>query len=292
MSEQEQISDIQAKLGNVRYEFSERPLSLARSVGVWRGSGLTHVATRRPFTFMVENNTLHFISLAGRPVRAVHTNLLDVGNGFYSNIPGEAFRGAIDCPMDALSLFIAPSLIEETLGIKHSANIAVQNLRGLRSSAPVTHMMRALLEDAKAGSPSGPLLGESIITAIINVAHPVETGKRELSDRRSAKLPIRTLAAINDVIHARISMPLHLNDLAKVGGMSVRHFSRAFRQSTGLSPHQYLLRARVEFARDLISRSVLSYDEIAWSAGFSDRNHMATVFRKVVGVSPSHFRER
>ncbi len=74
--------------------------------------------------------------------------------------------------------------------------------------------------------------------------------------------------------------------------MSTRHFCRAFRASKGISPHQYVIRRRIERARTLIEDGTLTYAEVAEMAGFADHSQMARTFRKVLGVPPSHFRNK
>jgi AraC family transcriptional regulator len=72
--------------------------------------------------------------------------------------------------------------------------------------------------------------------------------------------------------------------------LNLFHFARAFKQSTGESPHQYVLRQRVERAKELLSdpqSTVLSASAVT---GFVDQSHFSKVFRRVVGVSPSEFR--
>jgi hypothetical protein len=76
------------------------------------------------------------MSLSRRPERGSFKNLVGVGYTFYSNIPGEEFSRIVDRPMEVVSLFIDPSLIEETLGVRYSADITVRNFRSLHSAAP------------------------------------------------------------------------------------------------------------------------------------------------------------
>lgn len=72
--------------------------------------------------------------------------------------------------------------------------------------------------------------------------------------------------------------------------LSVSHFSRAFRISTGLPPHQWLLRRRVEAAQQLMTVRDLPLSEIAISAGFANQSHFTRVFSAVVGVGPGAWR--
>ena len=73
--------------------------------------------------------------------------------------------------------------------------------------------------------------------------------------------------------------------------MNANAFIRKFRQAVGHTPHQYLLRLRVERACEWMRRSELTMDQIAEAAGFCDRFHFSRVFKQVMGVSPAKFRD-
>ena len=83
---------------------------------------------------------------------------------------------------------------------------------------------------------------------------------------------------------------LSLQDIAAEFGLSVSHFSRAFRISTGLPPHQWLLHQRVKVAKQLMTIRDLPLCEIAISAGFANQSHFTRVFSASVGVSPAVWR--
>jgi AraC family transcriptional regulator len=83
---------------------------------------------------------------------------------------------------------------------------------------------------------------------------------------------------------------LSLEQIAAEFGLSVSHFSRAFRISTGLPPHQWLLRQRVKVAKQLMTVRDLPLSEIAISAGFANQSHFTRVFSASVGVSPAAWR--
>ena len=83
---------------------------------------------------------------------------------------------------------------------------------------------------------------------------------------------------------------LTLQQIAAEFDLSVSHFSRAFRASTGLPPHQWLLRQRVKTAKQLMTVRGLALSEIAIAAGFANQSHFTRVFSAVVGVSPGAWR--
>ena len=83
---------------------------------------------------------------------------------------------------------------------------------------------------------------------------------------------------------------LSLAQIAAEFDLSVSHFSRAFRVSTGLPPHRWLLRQRVKAAKQLMTVRDLPLSEIAISAGFANQSHFTRVFSAAVGVSPAAWR--
>jgi AraC family transcriptional regulator len=84
---------------------------------------------------------------------------------------------------------------------------------------------------------------------------------------------------------------MSLLDISSEVGLSQWHFSRQFRRTTGLSPYQFLLRSRVERARDLL-RKGHAISEVAAITGFTDQSHMHRHFKRILGVTPGSFRAR
>ena len=103
-------------------------------------------------------------------------------------------------------------------------------------------------------------------------------------------LPPRVLRRVCDHIDANIDQRIRVEALAKLANLSVWYFVRAFKQSVGATPHDYLIRRRVERTLELLSGTELSLSEIALAAGFSDQSHCARRFRQHVGMSPREYR--
>ena len=76
---------------------------------------------------------------------------------------------------------------------------------------------------------------------------------------------------------------ISLDDLAATVALSRYHFTRRFRRTTGVTPHEFVLRQRVERARTLLRRTATPLLDIACSCGFADQSHMTREFRKRVG---------
>jgi transcriptional regulator GlxA family with amidase domain len=78
----------------------------------------------------------------------------------------------------------------------------------------------------------------------------------------------------------------------KVADLSVCYFVRAFKQTMGITPHEYLMRQRVELAMSLLAETDMPLSEIAVTAGFVDQSHCSRRFRQRVGMSPRDYRHR
>ncbi|MDH2385509.1 AraC family transcriptional regulator [Bradyrhizobium sp. CER78] len=98
------------------------------------------------------------------------------------------------------------------------------------------------------------------------------------------------LRRAQDALAANLHGDISLADLAADCGLSASHFTRAFRQSTGLSPHQWLLRHRVEEAKHLLRDRQITLSEIALACGFGDQSHFTRVFSRLAGISPGAWR--
>lgn len=103
-------------------------------------------------------------------------------------------------------------------------------------------------------------------------------------------LPPRTIALVTGYIDAHLDLNIRTDTLAAIAQLSPFHFSRAFKQSFGLAPHEYLLRRRIERATRLLRDTKLPLSEIALAVGFSDHSHFSRLFRRETGVPPSAIR--
>jgi AraC family transcriptional regulator len=93
-----------------------------------------------------------------------------------------------------------------------------------------------------------------------------------------------------EMIASHLSDGLSVARLAKECAMSRSYFSRAFKQSTGMSPHDWLLQMRVDKAKELMLRTSLNLSQVALDCGFADQSHFSRVFQKMAGLPPSRWR--
>lgn len=90
--------------------------------------------------------------------------------------------------------------------------------------------------------------------------------------------------------HLRENVPLAT--LAAMAGLSIGHFVRAFKQTTGMPPHRYVLRRRIERGRRLLIDTDLPIAQIAGMLGFADHGHFTRHFKRQMGATPGLYRRR
>lgn len=103
-------------------------------------------------------------------------------------------------------------------------------------------------------------------------------------------LPIRQLRRVEDYVGEHLADEISLEVLAAEAGLSPFHFSRVFKQTTGMSPLQFVTRQRITRAQQMIRETSRSLIEIALEVGYPNPSHFAKVFRRVAGVTPTGFR--
>jgi AraC family transcriptional regulator len=112
------------------------------------------------------------------------------------------------------------------------------------------------------------------------------TGKQ----RAAAALPKWRLTQVLRYIEANIGEPITLANLAATAGMSRMYFAKQFRTTTGIRPHDFVLRKRIERAQQLLAATSDALVDVALGVGFKTQAHFTTVFKKVVGRTPYQWR--
>jgi AraC-like DNA-binding protein len=115
-------------------------------------------------------------------------------------------------------------------------------------------------------------------------------GRRHLARRRIAALPKWRFTRVAQYIGDHMEDSINLADLARAAGLTRMHFAAQFRATVGVSPHEYLLRRRIERAQTLLQDPKQRLVDVALSVGFQAQPHFTTVFRRFVGVSPHRWR--
>ncbi len=126
--------------------------------------------------------------------------------------------------------------------------------------------------------------------ALLLVDHLIRLhGYAPVAVRRGGLAP-HQLRRVQEFLQDHLTEDVSLSDAAAVAGLSTSYFARAFRQATGMPPHQWVIQQRLERAKCLLELSGLSLAEVALQAGFADQSHFTSAFRRATGTTPGHWR--
>jgi len=152
-------------------------------------------------------------------------------------------------------------------------------------------LVNAVHAEMLAGFPSGRLFLDSIEQAMAVALVSGQAVKSRPVTISRGGLGSSRLRRITDLVHARLEDELGLDELAQSVGLSTAHFARMFRKSTGETPHQFVLRNRLERAKAMLRAPDMRVLAVAVACGFKTQQHFAQAFRSVYGVSPTEYRE-
>jgi len=152
-------------------------------------------------------------------------------------------------------------------------------------------MVAAVHAEMVAGFPSGRLFLDSVEQAMaITLVNGYAVRHRPVQIYRGG-LGAARLRRIKELVHARMEDDLSLDEMAQSVGLSTAHFARMFRKSTGATPHQFVLRQKLERAKRMLRAPDARVLDVAVACGFKTQQHFAQAFRDLCGVSPTEYRQ-
>ncbi|HEY8314406.1 MAG TPA: AraC family transcriptional regulator [Candidatus Baltobacteraceae bacterium] len=146
------------------------------------------------------------------------------------------------------------------------------------------HIGWALKAELESAAPAGRVYADGLGVAL--TAHLLRRYS-VARERTTGALGKRQLQEVIGYIHDNAAHDLPLSNLAQIAGLSASHFRKLFKKSTGVSVHQYVIRARVERAVHLLSLGKVSVSDVASQTGFANQSHMARWVQHYTGAVPS-----
>jgi RpiB/LacA/LacB family sugar-phosphate isomerase len=110
-----------------------------------------------------------------------------------------------------------------------------------------------------------------------------------LPGEQALGIPPRRLARIVEHIRKNLDTPLAVGTLSRMAQMSQSHFSKMFKLSTGIAPHQFVLQERINRSKELLRQDEAKIVDVALQVGFENQAHFTTVFGNLVGMTPRQF---
>lgn len=191
---------------------------------------------------------------------------------------------------EGIVLSIAPAFLQKVLADSLPGGRLELVEKFAFEDGQIERLVAALHIETEAGAPTGRLFGQTLASAlVVYLAQRYSTSPPKFSAHRGG-MPSARLKRVLDYIGAKLDEDLSLLVLANVVGMNLYYFARLFKQSTGLSPHRYVLEQRVARAKQLLHTPEMTVLEAGVRTGFGDQGHFTKVFRRFVGVTPTKFR--
>ncbi|MBV9266328.1 MAG: helix-turn-helix transcriptional regulator [Acidobacteriaceae bacterium] len=154
----------------------------------------------------------------------------------------------------------------------------------------ILELARAL-NDCSRWSPSTSLYAETLVAALgSHLLHTYAVSSKPVLNIPA--LSARRMGTLIDYLHAQLETRIELSRLAAIVGLSAQYVGKLFKQTTGISIHEYVARERIVRARELLRDSSLSINTVALRLGFADQSHFSRVFRRITRLSPAKYRSQ
>ncbi len=210
-----------------------------------------------------------------------HTSVVPAGQQYSAHWKEE---------LEDVAIHLDPTLIAHSAGELVRTD-RVDIITACEASDPLIHQIGlALAAEVDAGAPSGSIYAESLVNTL--VAHLLRhySPASERFQSQFGGLPKHKLRRVTEFIDENLDRDLTLAELAEAADLSLFHFVRSFKQTTGSTPIQFLMQRRIELAKQLLVESELPIIEIGLRAGFKNQSHFTTLFRKLIGTTPKAYR--
>lgn len=245
-----------------------------------------------------ENQCLHFAALltpAKHRSGPGRSDLFKVVPSTAVAVPGQEIRGGWEGPMIGRHLFVSKrdvcAILDEEVDVAGFSTHAFTRQGQPQETDPIVqNLLQLISQDLSESSPAGPTFSEHLVGALVAHARPPRAKAYATRPRRAASGQ-RLAHRAASIIASQLGSKILLRDIAGELGVSVPYLCRVFKQSQGCSPHRYLVEQRVERAKWLLRQSECPLIEVAIASGFVDQSQFSKTFKKVVGTTPSKFRD-
>jgi AraC family transcriptional regulator len=207
--------------------------------------------------------------------------------------PGTDTRVVFRSPGDVLHLFITQEVLaecfEDAFGHHYAGDIVLDDPK-IQLDPVIERLGQALAMSQTNDAVIGQVFTDSLSLAIVSRLVTRHFTAVQPHPQAIAPLPPWRLRRTIEYIDAHLSDEIGLADLARNSGLTRMHFAAQFRRATGLRPHEFLLRRRIEQAQTLLLTSQGNLMDVALSCGFRSQPHFTTVFKRFVGETPHRWR--
>jgi AraC family transcriptional regulator len=191
-----------------------------------------------------------------------------------------------------LYIHLKPELIAQ---VAEASEIDTQSINFIhcfsRQDVHLQHVAMLLLAELKSGGVMGQLYVESLAQVlVIHLLRHYSTFAPLITTHKNRSLTHAQLQQALDYIQNHLDRDLSLTQMAKIINISPTYFAGLFKRATGVPPHQYLIKQRIERAELLLKTTDLPIADIALKVGFSSQSHLTQQFKRLTGTTPNRIR--
>lgn len=193
-------------------------------------------------------------------------------------------------PLDILAVALEPEFVGRIFQESVQLNQIVFQERRCERDEMIARFATHFNDELVSHNYSGKLYGESLAMAFsLHLLEQYATLPQHLK-MPHGKLAAAPLRHVLEFVHAHLGEDLSIEDMAKESYLSAFHFARLFKNTLGLSPHQYVLQTRIERAKRLMTKLPrLNLTDIGLAVGFFDQAHFTKAFKRATGATPKLF---
>ena len=195
----------------------------------------------------------------------------------------------------SLHLYLRRALIEEVAAaITHRDPTHVELVPRFGERDPLIQglmhgIIDALRDDDPTSKPYVDYLARALAARLIRQHSTALTSLNGITD--AVPIPKTNLHKAIDFIETNLDGSIGLTAIADAAGLSVSHFARQFRAAVGEAPHQYLVRRRIERAKQRLAKTDAPIAEIAFACGFANQEHLTRILKRACGLTPAAYRK-
>jgi AraC family transcriptional regulator len=254
--------------------------------------------SRRELIVPPLSNILVMINLSGTTNVEARINGQDFGQALQEGesviIPAgtvSEWRCADGEAYEMLHIYLQPGFLRQAAESNDidTTRIAIELEFGV-CDAHIRHIGMSLLQELESTSWAGKAYANLLATALavhLLRKHAVED---PFTQSYNGGMPKYKLRRAVDYISDKLGEELRVAEIAEEVNMSPYHFTRLFKQATGLAPHQYIMQKRIEMAKKFLVETELAIAQIALEIGFQSQSRFTTLFRQITGTTPRVYR--
>lgn len=203
---------------------------------------------------------------------------------------GLPHKAQLEGMSEHLAVYLDPSLVGRAAEAAYLARSIEVIEKYTETDLVISNVGMALLGELDSNGLSGHLYTESLANVLaVHLLRNYTASGIELR-QRAGGLSGRKLRDVTSYIAENYTRDLRLEELARVAGISQFHFAREFKKMTGDSPHQYLIKLRIQRAKTLLKMTKMPLTEVGLQSGFSHQSHFTRLFHKFTGTTPQSYR--